>query len=437
MKTPSTFPVPHAKRCVLPIALLLVFPVITGAEEKVKSSSAYQAPPKIMREGGEAPPLEAPPRKPLPDWAVPGEGELGPFLEARAPEEHVLFEGGRFPNVVVAADGTVVATWGRDRFRTRRSRDGGSTWEEEVIVSDPGFHGGGALVDEITGDVLVFVEAHHPPTDDRRVYRSSDSGETWQREENFVIHALHRRANGVIPSLHMDEGGITLRHGPRPGRLIRSTSNYMGGNVSGGPADAFVNAIFSDDGGVTWDTSTPFPAFGTNEAAVAELSDGRILLVARRHLATDGLDHTRKHLAWSFDGGQTWRDLRVSPVLPDGNTNSRYGLMHGLVRLPVAGRDILVLSGVESDTGRERGTLWVSFDGGETWPLKRLVEPGAFAYSSLSSGRTGTPSEGGIYLLYERAREGVLKHFTLDWLLDGEETGDGAIPAWVRSEEPE
>ena len=205
----------------------------------------------------------------------------------------------------------------------------------------------------------------------------------------------------------------------------------MGGNVSGGPADAFVNAIFSDDGGVTWDTSTPFPAFGTNEAAVVELSDGRILLMARRHLATDGLDHTRKHLAWSYDAGQTWRDLRVSGVLPDGNTNSRYGLMHGLVRLPVVDRDILVFSNVESDKGRERGTLWASFDGGETWPIKRLIEPGPFAYSSLAAGRPGTPSEGWIYLLYEHGKEGVLKRFTLDWLLQGASTDDGTVPEWV------
>jgi len=408
---------------------LSVGSVATMADEKNPPSSAYQPPPKILREDGEPPPLEGPLRKPLAEWAVsPQEGSLA----APAPARVTLFQEGRFPNVVVASDGTVVATWGRKRYRTRRSPDGGKSWEDEIVVADPGFHGGGALVDEVSGDVLVFVEGHHPPTEDRRLYRSRDAGKTWEREEAFTIHALHRREDGVVPSLHMDEHGITLRHGSRPGRLIRTTSNYMGGNVPGGPADAFVNAIFSDDGGKTWDTSTPFPAFGTNEAAVAELSDGRILLIARRHLATDGLDHTKKHLAWSHDGGQTWRDLRVSDVLPDGNTNSRYGLMHGLVRLPIAGRDILVFSNVESDEGRERGTLWTSFDGGETWPLKRLIEPGPFAYSSLAAGRPGTPSGGWIYLLYEHGKEGVVRRFTLDWLLLGEATGDGAVPAWIK-----
>jgi sialidase-1 len=429
MKNPNPFSLP-AKVVVWTIACLLIQPGL--AAEKNQGNPSYRPPPRIDRKGGDTKLVEVPPRRPLEKWAVsPGEGELAPFLRPRKLERKALFSGGRFPNVIVAADGTVVATWGNKKYSTRRSPDGGSTWEDEVLVSDSVIHGGGALVDEVTGDLLVFMENHHPPTEDRRLYRSRDAGKTWEREKAFVIHPIQRRKVGMIPNLHMDENGITLRHGPRPGRLIRTTGNFMGSTIPGGPPDAFVNAIFSDDGGKTWDTSAPFPAFGCNEAAVEELSDGRLLLIARRHLATDGLDHHWKHFAWSHDAGLTWRDLRVSQVLPDGNTNSRYGLMHGLVRLPIAGRDILIFSNVESDKGRERGTLWASFDGGETWPVKRLIEPGPFAYSSLAAGHPGTPSEGSIYLLYEHGPQGVLTRFSLHWLLQGQATGDGKVPGWV------
>lgn len=41
---------------------------------------------------------------------------------------------------------------------------------------------------------------------------------------------------------------------------------------------------------------------------------------------------------------------------------------------------------VQAPQGRHSRTLWVSFDGGQTWPLKRLVEKGGFAYSSLAAG---------------------------------------------------
>ena len=73
---------------------------------------------------------------------------------------------------------------------------------------------------------------------------------------------------------------------------------------------------------------------------------------------------------------------------------------------------------------------WASFDGGKTWPVKRLVFAGPSAYSSLDAGRPGTPSEGWIYLHFEGGPGGgsQVARFNLAWLLDGESTEDGEIP---------
>jgi sialidase-1 len=87
-----------------------------------------------------------------------------------------------------------------------------------------------------------------------------------------------------------------------------------------------------------------------------------------------------------------------------------------------------VFSNIESPKGRHSGTVWASFDGGTTWPVKRLVEKGSFAYSSLAAGRPGTPSEGWIYLLHEGSGGGRIARFNLAWLLQGEPTGDGELP---------
>jgi sialidase-1 len=108
--------------------------------------------------------------------------------------------------------------------------------------------------------------------------------------------------------------------------------------------------------------------------------------------------------------------------------------MAGLVRLPVRGRDVLIFSNIESPNGRHHGTVWASFDGGQTWPIKRLVYEGAFAYSSLAAGRPGTPSEGWIYLLFEGGPQGgsTVARFNLGWILEGEKTGDGSIPGGIR-----
>ena len=107
--------------------------------------------------------------------------------------------------------------------------------------------------------------------------------------------------------------------------------------------------------------------------------------------------------------------------------------MGGLIRLPLRGKDILIYSNCDSPNGRHHGTVWSSFDGGETWPLKRLVYEDAFAYSSLASGRPGTPSEGWIYLHFESGGSKVAR-FNFSWLLGGEKTGDGTVPTGLTNE---
>ena len=104
--------------------------------------------------------------------------------------------------------------------------------------------------------------------------------------------------------------------------------------------------------------------------------------------------------------------------------------MGGLARLPVKGRDILVYSNCDSAKGRDHGTVWVSFDGGRTWPVKRLVYAGRSAYSSLAAGRPGTTSEGWVYLHFEGGSKGgsQVARFNLSWVLGGERTGNGEVP---------
>jgi sialidase-1 len=283
------------------------------------------------------------------------------------------------------------------------------------------------------------------------VYRSVDHGKTWQAQETVI----HEDENGNVPSMHMAEHGITLRHGEHKGRLLRPARWFAGGDGSEHWPQHYNTAIYSDDGGKTWHTSDPFPALGTGEGAVAELSDGRIYYNSRRHVDPKGVDPYMRWTAWSYDGGETWKDLSISKVLPDGQRRgNRDGCMGGLVRLPVRGRDILLYSNCddlvgrlppskrpENDTrdggrGRIDVTVWASFDGGKTWPIKRRVFGGPSAYSSLFAGWPGTPSDGWIYILLEggskhRYDGAYMARFNLSWLLKGEKTGDGTLPDWL------
>ena len=353
------------------------------------------------------------------------EGALESFLGEPVVEMQSVFQTERFPNVVVSLKGTVIATFGSKTFRVCRSEDGGKTWGDPILVAEAGFQGGGTTVDEGTGDIFLFVEEKHPPAP-LTVYRSRDDGKTWAVDDVTV----HPDAEGREVSMHMNERGITLRHGEHKGRLLRPSRHYGEGNrpKSLFPTH-FTNAIYSDDGGKTWKASDPFPHMGTGEAAVAELSDGRIYYNSRRHWAPEDEDPRRRWIAWSDDGGETWQDGGICEVLPDGPQDTDYGCMGGLVRLPVKGQDILLYSNCDSPAGRHHGTIWGSFDGGKTWPIKRLIHEGSFAYSSLSVGRPGTNSEGWVYLHVESDGGSRVARFNLSWLLEGESTGDGEIPA--------
>ena len=114
------------------------------------------------------------------------EGSVNDFLGTPVLEMQQIFPGERFPNIVVTPKGTVVATWGTSGVRVRRSEDGGATWGEVITIASPGFQCGGTTVDETTGDILAFVEDHHPPAP-LTVYRSRDDGLTWVAGE-VTIH---------------------------------------------------------------------------------------------------------------------------------------------------------------------------------------------------------------------------------------------------------
>ena len=356
----------------------------------------------------------------------PMEGKLESFMGEPKFDTQPLYKGGRFPNMLVAVDGTLLALW--DGVKVRRSEDGGETWEPKIMVGK-GHMGGGAIVNETNGEVLVFVEDFVPPAP-LTVYRSKDHGKSWEPMEVVI----EPDTNGNAPSMHMNEAGITLRHGKHAGRIIRAARHYGKRNHPKYWPTYYTTAIYSDDDGKTWKTSKPFAEMGTGEAAIAELLDGRLYYNSRSHW-NETKPPKKRRSAWSADGGETWTDWQIVEILPDGPQHETYGCMGGLVRLPIQGKDILIYTNCDSPRDRELGTAWVSFDGGKTWPLKRLVHEGDFGYSSLSAGRPATKSEGWIYLNFEGGPKGgrvpTVARFNLSWLLKGEKTGDGELPKWI------
>ncbi len=396
----------------------------------------------------------------------PAEGSLKPFLGKPVFDQQVVFsdEGGRVrePYLAIAVDGTLLAV--RSYIgKLRRSEDAGKTWGKiqdiDIRILDSNL-----IVDENTGDIRSI---RMWDGSDRAIL-SKDHGRTWTTEKVVIKPSARmkelaqsgtkvRGTEGAnkpgtyFMHANASESGVTLRHGKHKGRLIISATyrpNAKEHPSDRKPGDEIVScAIFSDDGGSTWQVSEFFPDPFTEEAALVELHDGRIYYNSRSHSGYYDKafarklrpDESMRREAWSDDGGRTWKDLRISQALPDGGGYGRgYGMKGGLTRLPVNGHDVLIFSNADTAGGdRKRMTVWASFDGGRTWPVKRLVYESFAAYSSLVAGRPGTSTEGLIFLLFEGGPKGryaamQVARLNLSWILQGEGTGDGDIPQWVR-----
>jgi len=338
-----------------------------------------------------------------------------------------LFTGVRIPNITIATGGTVLA-FGKSGGLLRRSTDGGKTWTPAQEVGPDA--SGSAVVDENTGDVLVV----NPRA--ACLYRSRDQGQTWQREtivvkSNPLGHGSPE--SGVPAQTSCSESGLTLRFGKHKGRLLMPARVQppKGNNDQEWWPYNYNTAIYSDDGGKTWQTSAPVQS-GTGEGTLAELSNGDIYYNSRSHMS---VDH-RRRIAWSYDGGQMFTDWRVCDWLYEvgmphyfkyGRKPS-YGINAGLVRVPLeatGGKDVLLFSIPDNKGGdRVRMTVWASFDRGDTWPVKRLVYAGPSAYSSLAAG-----ADGAVYLLFERGTKKLYEtiavtRFDLDWLAGGKDWRD-------------
>ena len=332
-------------------------------------------------------------------------------------EKTVLFENVRIPTITVTPHGTLLA-FADSGQQLRRSVDGGKTWTDAVTLE---VRGGKVINDENTGQVLIVCPGKS------LLLRSRDDGKTWQKEEIVVKpnDAGHGGPDKVPVNVNCSESGITLKYGKHKGRLLMPARCQppKGNNDQEYWPYNYNTSIYSDDGGKTWQTGYPVQS-GTGEGTLAELSDGRIYYNSRCHMA---VDH-RRRIAWSHDGGHMWVDWRVAddlfevgqPFYFKYGTKPSYGCNAGLVRLPdevTGGKDVLLFSTPDDPGGhRNRMTVWASFDGGKSWPLKRLVNEGISIYSSLAADRKGR-----IYLLFESGIEKKYEHVTLarfnmEWL---------------------
>ena len=317
--------------------------------------------------------------------------------------------------IMVAADGEY-ARGSRTRFahpdRSAKSRDGGKTWEAPKPIMDMGTYGGlpedqngcsdpNILVDKETGDIWVCAVWTHgkPGTHQWRgrgsepglelhqstqfmMVRSSDDGQSWSKPENWTSRLKNPKWHLFAPA---PGNGITMKNGT----LVIPTD---GRDEEGLP---FSNLLWSQDHGETWSLSSPARS-DTTECAVAELSDGTLMLNMRDNRNRgDKTASNGRAVSITANLGETWR-VHSS----DHRSLPEPVCMASLISHTLSdGRHILFFSNPNHRSKRKNMTVRMSLDDGKTWTKSVLLDEAGGAYSSLVMVNSST-----LGILYESSR---------------------------------
>jgi photosystem II stability/assembly factor-like uncharacterized protein len=259
-----------------------------------------------------------------------------------------------------------------------RSLDRGKTWSplEPVETTFPrsGLTSGQGATEIMTmGNRTTMFFSTHSQTWGRDwqswMMHSDDHCKTWSKPDPMP---------GRLAKFTFIRGHIVTKDG----RIIIPFQHYEGPPAGTAPPEAedkpwhktlfhYVSnprngVLISSDGGKTFTEHgdirlTPDENYhGWAESSIVELSDGRLLMIIRGDRLGGLL-----FKAESNDGGKTWPEYAsITPIPNPGSKAMLYSL----------GGDRIALLHNPNSKHRSPMALWISFDGGKTWPYQRVLQ---------------------------------------------------------------
>ncbi len=268
----------------------------------------------------------------------------------------------------------------------KRSTDNGLTWGALSVIAEDGKNAlnNPQAVVRSDGRIILMYQRYAdgfgerdalPGLEGERICRtflmySDDEGLTWSSPLDITAEVKRPEATSMATGPGI---GIELTHGKHAGRLIMPVNQGPYGNW-------FVYTVYSDDGGSNWQKGEIAPykkkiRGWANEVQIVELSDGRLMLNARSESG-----NRKRKIAFSEDGGRTWSAVEDEKNLLEPECQASFMSYND---------STLLFCNPRHRSRRLRGTVYASTDSGKTWPHRKTVYKGGFAYSCMAILPTG------------------------------------------------
>ena len=335
----------------------------------------------------------------------------------------------RIPALVVTKKGTLLAfcegrvgtasDWADMDLLMRRSKDGGKTWGSHTVIakrkSGQPTSNATPIVDR-DGTIHLLYQRDYA----RAYYTfSKDDGKTWSKATDitYAFDAFKPEYDWKVLA-------------PGPGHSIQLTSGrllvpvWLSDPAKIKPkrshAPSCIATIYSDDLGRTWkrgeiiaNNSETFK--NPSETMAIQLNDGRVMVNIRNVSEVH-----RRGVSYSNDGISAWS----KPVFDDELFEPV--CMATIIRLQDGQQSPMLFINPDSEIPgaaplpkypRKNLTAKLSYDEGQNWPIKKVINQGPSGYADVAIGPDGT-----IYCLYE-TNSGkdwnyslVLKKISLKWI---------------------
>ena len=270
------------------------------------------------------------------------------------------------------------------------SDDQGRTWSQPKVFAEKGDNVNLMSVSFLrlaSGRIAMFYVVKKSGMDCHPYLRiSSDEGASWS-EPRPVIEPPGYFVLNNDRVIQTSTGRLIVPVAFN--RLLKATEDEPGGeHASTTDYRGIILWYLSDDEGATWREADswwamPVPsANGLQEPGVAELADGSLFSWART-------DHGEQFEFRSHDGGKTWSPPQPTELKSPCSPASIKRLPHSGALLAIYNDYSGKFPFVKTESpygGRTPLVAAISYDGGKTWPVKKLLEGdlnGAFAYPAI------------------------------------------------------